>query len=154
MVGYASSGWGWSGEHGRRHYNHELVKRAMEVARSLPRRTKPADAIRVGAGLEEDAGLYSRVSWDIAHAPYLALVDTAGGRVVDASVAPNPLAGMRGGVGVAIARWLIDNSVDVVVAGRLGQHALEALAAKRIKIVQPLPGETLEALLRRLGLIA
>lgn len=119
----------------------------------MPRKPKPSGVVRVAAGLSEDNGLYSRVSWGIGHAPYLALVDIAGGSVVDVIVVLNPLAGMRGGVGVAIAKWLIENNVDVVVVGRIGPHALETINAKKIQVVQPMPGETLDSVLKRIGLL-
>ena len=136
------------------HHDPEKVRRALEVAKELPRKPKSSDVVRVAAGLDEHSGLHSRVSWGIAHAPYLALVDLANGRVVDMLVVPNPLADMRGGVGVAIAKWLVDNNVDMVVAGRIGPHALEIIAAKKIRVVQPYPGETLDNILRRIGLLA
>ena len=119
----------------------------------MPRKPKPSGVVRVAAGLDEDNGLYSRVSWGIAHAPYLALVDIASGNIVDMVVVLNPLADMRGGVGVAIARWLVDNNVDVVVVGRIGPHAFEVISSKKIRVVQPMPGETLDSVLRRIGML-
>lgn len=136
------------------HHDPEKIRRALEVAKQLPRKPKSSGVVRVAAGLDEHNGLHSRVSWGIAHAPYLALVDLANGRVVDMLVVSNPLANMRGGVGVAIARWLVDNNVDMVVTGRIGPHALEVISAKKIQVVQPYPGETLDNILRRVGLLA
>ena len=120
----------------------------------MPRKPKPSGVVRIAVGLDEYNGLYSRVSWGIAHAPYLALVDIANGSIVDMLVVPNPLADMRGGVGVAIARWLIDNNVDIVIVGHIGPHALEAINARKIQVIQPMPGETLGSVLRRIGLLA
>ncbi|BES80893.1 NifB/NifX family molybdenum-iron cluster-binding protein [Pyrodictium abyssi] len=140
--------------HGKGHgRNPEVILRAIEAAKTLPRKPKLGNTVRVCAGLEEPLGLDSRVSWGLTHAPYLALVDIAGGRITGLETVPNPLAEMRGGVGVAIARWVIDNNVDIVVAGKLGRHALEALNAKGVRIAQPLPGETLRQTLQRLRLL-
>ena len=151
MVGY---GWGGHrGGHGA-HHDPERVKKALEVAKQLPRKPKPSGVVRIAVGLDEYNGLYSRVSWGIAHALYLALVDIANGSIVDMLVVPNPLADMRGGVGVAIARWLIDNNVDIVIVGHIGPHALEAINARKIQVIQPMPGETLGSVLRRIGLLA
>ncbi|ABM80552.1 NifB/NifX family molybdenum-iron cluster-binding protein [Hyperthermus butylicus] len=141
------------GGHGA-HHDPEKIRRAIEAAKQLPRKPKPQGVVRVAAGLEEHTGPRSRVSWSITHAPYLAIVDIADANIADILVAPNPLADMRGGVGIAIARWLIDNNVDIVVVGHIGHHALEAINAKKIKIVQPMPGETLVNVLRRIGLLA
>ena len=134
-------------------HNPETIRRAIEAAKALPRKPKLGNTTRVCAGLEEPLGLDSRVSWGLAHAPYLALVDIANGRITGLETIPNHLAEMRGGVGAAIARWIIDNKVDIVIAGRLGRHALEALNAKGVRIAQPLPGETLRQTLQRLGLL-
>jgi len=147
-------GWGRHRRGHGAHHNPEKIKRALEVAKQLPRKPKSSGVTRVAAGLDESSGIRSRVSWGIAHAPYLALVDIADGKVVDMLVVSNPLADMRGGVGVAIARWLVDNDVDVVVAGRIGPHALEIISAKKIQIIQPQPGEALDNILRRVGLLA
>jgi predicted Fe-Mo cluster-binding NifX family protein len=77
----------------------------------------------------EGAGADSRVSGIAARAPYILLFD-AGGKLVSAH--PNPVAASPGGAGPALARWLADKQVTLLVSGNAGDNLAREL--ERLKI--------------------
>jgi len=156
LTGMHGYGWGRERGGGRGiHASPEHIKMLTQLAKSLPRLPPPPQGVvRVAAGVEADMGVYSPLTYGIAHAPYLVLVDVSAGRLLAYKSAPNPLAQYRGGVGLILARWIIDNHVHIVLAGRLGRHAMDALAAKGVRVEPVYQGERLIDALRRLGLLA
>jgi len=77
----------------------------------------------------EGAGADSQVSGVAARAPYIPLFD-AGGKLVSSH--PNPVAASRGGAGPALARWLADKQVTLLVSGNAGDNLAREL--ERLKI--------------------
>ncbi len=123
-----------------------------ELVGRLPRvEPPPPGVLRVAAGVEYDAGLDSLVSPRFARAPYIALVDTYGGRVTGLRCLANPLASAGQGVGMALAQWLASVGVRVVLAAWLGPGAAQALETAGIRVVQVQPGMRLRDALRLVG---
>lgn len=72
------------------------------------------------------------VSAVAARAPHVLIFD-AGGRLLAAH--PNPVAANRGGAGPAMARWLADRQVTLLVAGNVGDKMAAELQRLKIRSV-------------------
>ena len=114
----------------------------------------PPDGVRVVAPVEEDRGLDSRVAGVFARAPFLAVVDVAGGKAAEVRVVPNPYAGAPGGAGPGLVEWVLGTGARVVVAPGLGVNAARAAEAAGLRVVSVEPGATLREALKKAGLIS
>lgn len=72
----------------------------------------------------------SPVSGVAARAPYILLFD-AGGKLVSSH--PNPVAASPGGAGPALARWLADRQVTLLVSGSAGDNLARELDRLKIR---------------------
>ena len=106
------------------------------------------------APVEEDRGLDSRVSGVFARAPFLAVVDVAGGKVAQVRVLPNPYAMGPGGAGPGLVEWVLGTGAEVVVAPGLGVNAAQAAEAAGLRVVRVEPGVTLREALKKAGLVS
>lgn len=112
----------------------------------------PEGGVRVVAPVEGDEGLDSKVAGVFARAPYLAVVDVAGGKA-EVRVVPNPYAGAPGGAGPGLVDWVLGVGAAVVVAPGLGVNAARAAEAAGLRVVSVEPGVTLRDALKKAGIL-
>jgi len=111
------------------------------------------------AFVDNNAGLDSIISPWFARAPFIAVVDTYGGRVVALNIVANPLAARAGGgpggggAGAAIATWIQSIGASIVIASQMGPGAASRLQSIGIRVVFKAPGTTLRQALRELGIV-
>ncbi|RLF01298.1 MAG: iron-molybdenum cofactor-binding protein, partial [Thermoprotei archaeon] len=79
--------------------------------------------MRIAFASEEDNGLDSIVSRKFGRATYFIMVDVEGGNVKSVRTIKNPGAYASGGAAIRAVQELINNNVDVVVAGGFGPNA-------------------------------
>ncbi len=150
-MGYGyGRGYGW----GRRGGGGGPGPRWASVASRMPSVEPPKPGVlRVAIGVEQCLGLDSIVSPRFARAPYMLLVDIAGGRIVDVKCYPNAFASGQG-AGMGVAQWLVSAGVRVVLASWLGPGAAVGLQQAGVRIYQVQPGVRVIDALRSLGLVA
>ncbi len=137
--GYGRGGrWGWATASG------------VQPLPQLP--PPPPGSIRVVAAVEIDRGLDSPIAMRFARAPYIAVVDIAGGRVVDLKIIPNTYAAGAGGVGVAVAQWILSIGATIVLGPPLGPNATMVLQQAGIRMIPMQPGIPLRNALHMAGL--
>ncbi len=105
--------------------------------------------MRVAFATEENNGLNSVVSSRFGRARYFVIVDYEGGEVRSHRVEVNPGSEARSGAGIKAVQKLINERVNVAVAGSFGPNAMTALEEMGIKHVE-MSGITVEEALNRL----
>jgi len=115
------------------------------------RQTVPG-VVKVAAPVDVPQGINSPISYVFARAPYFALVDVRGGKVVNVQVLPNQYAMGGGGVGIAVAQWLLSMGVTVVVGPPLGPKASALLQQAGVRMVPAQPGTPLGEALKTAGI--
>ena len=105
--------------------------------------------MRVAFATEENNGLNSVVSSRFGRARYFVIVDYEGGEVRSYRVEVNPGSEARSGAGIKAVQKLINERVNVAVAGSFGPNAMTALEEMGIKHVE-MSGITVEEALSRL----
>ncbi len=105
--------------------------------------------MRVAFATEENNGLNSVVSSRFGRARYFVMVDYEGGEVRSYRVEVNPGSEARSGAGIKAVQKLINERVNVAVAGSFGPNAMTALEEMGIKHVE-MSGITVEEALSRL----
>ena len=93
--------------------------------------------VRVAFVCEDDRGIDSEVSSRFARAKYFIIVD-ANEDVdhVNTVVAENPATEAKSGAGIKAVQRLVEEGVDVVVAGGFGPNAMAALDELGIRHVE------------------
>lgn len=120
---------------------------------NLPPVRPPAPgAVRVAAMVNTPHGLEATLAPHYRRAPYIVLVDIAGGKPVWVTSIPNPAATTHGGGGI-LAQWLASIGARYVVSGHIGPSAARALVSLGITIRVLPPGTRLIDALRQLGLL-
>ena len=109
--------------------------------------------LRIAATVLEDRGLDSTIAPMFARAPFVALIDTASGEIVDAKIIPNAFANAPQGAGMGFAQWLVQVGVRIVLGSNIGPNAAMALQQAGIRIHNVPAGTRLRDALRSLGLI-
>ena len=112
----------------------------------------PPGVLRVVAAVDSNQGLESPISTRFARAPFLAIIDIAGGRVVNLNIIPNTYASGAHGVGVAIAQWILTIRASVTIGPPLGPNASMVLQQAGVRMIPIQPGTPLRAALRIAGL--
>ena len=107
--------------------------------------------MRIAFASSGKGGLDDVVSERFGRCPTFTIVDVENGEIKKVSVIANPGVRAAGGAGVKASQTLIDNSVDVVVAGRFGPNAMALLQGLGIRTVQMPPIKIKEAIKRMLG---
>ncbi len=105
--------------------------------------------MRVAFVCEDDKGLDAEVSSRFGRAPYLIIVDLDGNDVKNVRVEENPGAKARSGAAIKVVQKLVNEGVDVAVAGAFGPNALVALDEMKIRRVE-LSGISVREALERL----
>lgn len=89
-----------------------------------------SDSVIAVAAEADHAG--ARVSSVAARAPYILLFDAAGELM---AAHPNPVAASPSGAGPALAAWLAEQKVKVLIAGDFGTKLTPALKTNSIRAV-------------------
>ncbi len=105
--------------------------------------------MRVAFATEENNGLDSVVSSRFGRANYFVIVDYEGGEVKGYKVEVNPGSEARSGAGIKAVQKLINERVNVAVAGSFGPNAMTALEEMGIRHVE-MSGITVKEALNRL----
>ena len=138
-YGYGRRGrWGWESASG------------VQPLPQLP--PPPPGVLRVVAAVDSNQGLESSISTRFARAPFLAIIDIAGGRVANLNIIPNTYASGAHGVGVAIAQWILTIRASVTIGPPLGPNASMVLQQAGVRMVSVRPGTPLRTALRIAGL--
>jgi len=104
--------------------------------------------MRVAFAVEGPGGLKARVSERFGRAPMFVIVELRGGEVVDVKEVENPGSAAPGGAAMRAVQKLVDEGVELVVAGRFGPNALAALQGAGIRYAQ-MHGVAVEEALER-----
>ncbi len=136
-MGY---GYRWRGGWGA-----EAVK-APEVPPPVP------GVLRVAIAVDADLGLDSPLSPRFGRAPFILLVDVAGGEVKWYKSFRNPHAEAPRGAGVRLGQWLLAAGVKAVVGAQPGPHLSMLLQQAGVAIYPLPPGIRAVEALRRVGL--
>lgn len=105
--------------------------------------------MRIAFVSEEDKGLNSIVSSRFGRDRYFIILDLDGSDIRDLRIEVNPGSEAKSGAGIKAVQKLINERVDVVVAGAFGPNSTAALEEMGIKYVE-MSGITVEEALRRL----
>ncbi len=107
--------------------------------------------MRIAFICEDDNGLDAEVSSRFGRAPYLVIVDLDGKEVKDVKVMENPGAKARSGAAIKVVQKLVNERVEIAVAGAFGPNALAALDEMKIKHFE-LSGISVREALKKLEL--
>ncbi len=92
--------------------------------------------VRIAFASESGNGLDSKISVRLGRARYFIIVDVEDGEAKAVRVVENPGATQPGGAGIRAVQKLVDEKVEVAVAGAFGPNALSALEELGIKHVE------------------
>jgi predicted Fe-Mo cluster-binding NifX family protein len=98
--------------------------------------------VRIAIAVEK-AGVDSLCSPIFGRCPYFVIIDEESG---EETTLPNPAQSDTGGAGTHAAQVMVNERIDVVIAGRVGAKARRALDAAGIDIREP-TGDTARAAL-------
>jgi len=79
-------------------------------------------------------GLDDTVAPRFARCPTFTLIDVEGGRIVNVEVRDNPYMAYPHGAGFAVAQFLANLGVNVVLAPMIGPNAQQALSSLGIRV--------------------
>jgi cation diffusion facilitator family transporter len=130
-----------------------------EVEKRIKERFKDLELVTVHVGLAhrkkrriaipvvEDKGLESLVSLHFGSAPYFAFVEVEEGQIAGFYVKENEGAKLSHKKGIQAARLLVEEKVDVVLAGSLGEGPFHVLGDNLIQIYYlPMPAKIREVI--------
>lgn len=105
------------------------------------------EKIKVAIPVLEDRGLESKVSIHFGNVPFFAFVEIKGGQVENAYVKPNKAARLTRKKGIEAARFLVNEKVDVVLVGGMGEGPFHLLKDNMVQIyVIPAQADIKEAI--------
>ncbi|MBE9391214.1 NifB/NifX family molybdenum-iron cluster-binding protein [Fervidicoccus fontis] len=125
-------------EHDHEVHEHdpETIKYIMQKVKEMPVFEKNEGEKRVILATADDRGMESIYDPFLNHSNFLAVLDFSGDEVKSVRFVRNEISNLRGGVGIGIAKWIVDNRADAIVAGRIGYHVQEAMDKMKIKIIE------------------
>ncbi len=101
--------------------------------------------MRVAIPVDTPEGLRSKVSFLFGRAPYIALVERTGeGGAEEVKIESNPFSQLPGGAGPALANFLRERGVSVVLASDVGPNAAAVLASAGIRWIPVPAGVTVQ----------
>ncbi len=100
--------------------------------------------VRVAIPVDTSEGLRSRVSFLFGRAPYVAIVEKTEEGVEEVRIEGNPYAQLPGGAGPALANFLREKGVNIVLASDVGPNAAATLASAGISWIPVPAGMTVE----------
>ena len=107
--------------------------------------------MRIAVAIGNNNGWNSIVAYRFARAPFFAIIDVENGKVVKFEIIPNQYGAGARGVGPAVANWLANLGVNIVVGPHIGPNAAMALRGLGIEFRQINAGTLLRDVIRILG---
>ncbi len=104
--------------------------------------------MKIAVPSDTSEGLRSRVSYLFGRAPYIVILEVEGKEIRDVKVESNPHAQLPGGAGPALAQYLLEKGVQVVLASDIGPNAAGALSSSGISWIPVPAGITVEDAVR------
>jgi predicted Fe-Mo cluster-binding NifX family protein len=105
------------------------------------------EKIKVGIPILEDRGIESTTSVHFGNVPFFAFAEIEGGEIRNVHVKSNRAIVLTRKKGIETARFLMDEKVDVMLAGRMGEGPFHLLKDNMVKIyVLPTKIEVKEAI--------
>ncbi|MDK2373288.1 MAG: NifB/NifX family molybdenum-iron cluster-binding protein [Candidatus Korarchaeota archaeon] len=100
--------------------------------------------MKIAIPVDTPEGLGSRVSFLFGRAPYIAIVEKVEEGVREVKVESNPYAQLPGGAGPALANFLQEKGVSIVLASDVGPNAAVTLTSAGIRWIPVPAGVTVE----------
>jgi cation diffusion facilitator family transporter len=94
----------------------------------------PKEKIKVGIPIVEDKGLESMNSIHFGNAPFFAFIEVERGQIANVSVKTNKAAGLARKKGIDAAKLLVNEKVDVVLAGGMGEGPFHLLRDNLVQV--------------------
>jgi cation diffusion facilitator family transporter len=112
------------------------IKQRFSDIESITIHVEPArkERIKIAIPVLEDKGLESRVSVHFGNVPFFAFVELEEGQAENFYVKPNKAAQLARKKGIEAARFLVDEKVDVVLAGGMGEGPFHLLKDSMVQI--------------------
>lgn len=118
---------------------------------TLPKRTKrEPGVIRVAVACQGRGGLDDFVSMRFGRAPTFTIIDIEDSKIKNVRIEPNRFIYQPHGVGIAVAQFMTNIGVNVVVAGRFGPNAMQVLQSLGIKLITVPSNTTVRKALRQI----
>ena len=128
-----------------------MGRRAFPM-QNMPNISPPGEGVfRVVATLDGNLAFNSPISYRFARAPYVGILDLRDGRVLNLQIIPNSLATGAGGVGIALAQWIISIGAAAVLGSRFGPNLMMVLQQTNIRTYTVNPGIPLSEAVKVLG---
>jgi len=99
--------------------------------------------MRIAIASLDGGGLNDMVSQQFGRCPAFTIVDVINSKIANVRVVPNPAANAPRGAGVQAAQLMINEGVNVVIAGNFGPNAALLLSQSGILMI-PLAGVRVE----------
>ncbi|RLE61496.1 MAG: dinitrogenase iron-molybdenum cofactor biosynthesis protein [Thermoprotei archaeon] len=104
--------------------------------------------MKIAFAVEEDKGLESTISHRFGRAPYFIIVEIENNEIKNTKTIENPGSKAASGAAIKAVQKLVDENVEMVVAGAFGPNAATALEEMKIKYFQ-LHGTTIREALEQ-----
>ena len=118
----------------------EIPEGKVSTYKRIAKRIGRPNAYRAVATLDGNAGLSSPISYRFARAPFISVIDYLDGKILDLKIIPNSLASGGGGVGIALAQWILSIGANAVLGSRFGPNLIMVLRQGNINPVIVGPG--------------
>ncbi|RLE74297.1 MAG: hypothetical protein DRJ44_07675 [Thermoprotei archaeon] len=113
----------------------------------------PSGSIRIVAPVDFSNGLNSPISMRTGRAPYIAVVDVSGGKIVNVNIVQNAAAMAPRGAGVQLGQWILNIGASIVIAVSLGPNIDMVLRQVGVRVELVPPGTILGDALAKLGFV-
>jgi len=94
----------------------------------------PKEKIKVGIPIVEDRGLESMNSMHFGNVPFFAFIEVERGQIANVYVKTNKAAGLTRKKGIDAAKLLVNEKVDVVLAGGMGEGPFHLLRDNLVQV--------------------
>jgi len=114
----------------------EKIKQRFKDIESIIIHVEPAskEKIKVGIPIVEARGLESRNSMHFGNAPFFAFIEVERGQIANVYLKTNKTAGLVRKKGIDAAKLLVDERVDVVLAGGIGEGPFHLLRDNLVQV--------------------
>jgi len=97
-----------------------------------------------------EKGLEDKVSYTFGRAETFTVVETSKGKITNVKVLKNPAASYEYGAGPIVTRMLVEEGVQVVVAGEIGPGASSILEHHKVKKMTVKAGTQVFAVIKKI----
>jgi predicted Fe-Mo cluster-binding NifX family protein len=114
----------------------EKIKKRFKDIESITIHVEPAQKQRIKVGIPsvEDRGLGSRISTHFGNVPFFAFIELENNQTKSVYVKVNSAARITRKKGIGAAQFLVDEKVDVVLAGGMGEGPFHLLRDNLVQI--------------------